>query len=175
MSLPSHANDFLEHITHRLITSKKKIKNVEFENDLFHLKRSKIKFWPRSPSTSFPFQTGSSKQFDSSDPRTHQFFWSPGRWTDFTKIFHMSSHTWVKICTSPTKRRKVSGFFVFFMCLMKSHVSSWVHPRVVMAGAPTRTPPGLKADASPCTALRFNVIEAASPQLVEKPRVKIQK
>ena len=27
--------------------------------------------------------------------------------------------------------------------------SSWVHPRVVMAGAPTRTPPGLRAEASP--------------------------
>lgn len=63
----------------------------------------------------------------------------------------------------------------FFWVFHVSHVSSWVHPRVVMAGAPTRTPPGLKADASPCTALRFNVIEAASPQLVEKPRVKIQK
>mmetsp|Transcript_37835 Transcript_37835/g.75401 ORF Transcript_37835/g.75401 Transcript_37835/m.75401 type:complete len:254 (-) Transcript_37835:632-1393(-) len=40
--------------------------------------------------------------------------------------------------------------------------SSWVQPRVVMAGDPMRTPPGESAEASPCTALRFKEIDAIS-------------
>merc|ERR1712061_561609 len=40
--------------------------------------------------------------------------------------------------------------------------SSAAQPRVVIAGAPMRTPPGDKAEASPCTALRFSVIDAIS-------------
>mmetsp|Transcript_106116 Transcript_106116/g.295506 ORF Transcript_106116/g.295506 Transcript_106116/m.295506 type:complete len:254 (+) Transcript_106116:395-1156(+) len=40
--------------------------------------------------------------------------------------------------------------------------SSEVQPRVVIAGAPRRTPPGESAEASPCTALRFSVMEAIS-------------
>mmetsp|Transcript_6747 Transcript_6747/g.9374 ORF Transcript_6747/g.9374 Transcript_6747/m.9374 type:complete len:281 (-) Transcript_6747:507-1349(-) len=40
--------------------------------------------------------------------------------------------------------------------------SAVVHPRVVMAGAPTRTPPGERAETSPCTALRFSVMEHCS-------------
>mmetsp|Transcript_113734 Transcript_113734/g.157394 ORF Transcript_113734/g.157394 Transcript_113734/m.157394 type:complete len:254 (-) Transcript_113734:393-1154(-) len=40
--------------------------------------------------------------------------------------------------------------------------SSALQPRVVMAGEPMRTPPGDKAEASPCTALRFREIEAIS-------------
>merc|ERR1712217_499697 len=40
--------------------------------------------------------------------------------------------------------------------------SSSVHPLVVIAGVPMRTPPGDRAEASPCTAFLFNDIEAAS-------------
>mmetsp|Transcript_23502 Transcript_23502/g.65093 ORF Transcript_23502/g.65093 Transcript_23502/m.65093 type:complete len:242 (-) Transcript_23502:1727-2452(-) len=40
--------------------------------------------------------------------------------------------------------------------------SAVVQPRVVIAGEPMRTPPGERADASPCTALRFSVIDAHS-------------
>mmetsp|Transcript_113733 Transcript_113733/g.157387 ORF Transcript_113733/g.157387 Transcript_113733/m.157387 type:complete len:293 (-) Transcript_113733:90-968(-) len=40
--------------------------------------------------------------------------------------------------------------------------SSWPQPRVVIAGAPMRTPPGERAEASPCTALRFSEMDASS-------------
>mmetsp|Transcript_128736 Transcript_128736/g.400535 ORF Transcript_128736/g.400535 Transcript_128736/m.400535 type:complete len:280 (-) Transcript_128736:452-1291(-) len=40
--------------------------------------------------------------------------------------------------------------------------SSVVQPLVVIAGAPMRTPPGERAEASPCTALRFREMEASS-------------
>mmetsp|Transcript_26385 Transcript_26385/g.79535 ORF Transcript_26385/g.79535 Transcript_26385/m.79535 type:complete len:242 (+) Transcript_26385:150-875(+) len=40
--------------------------------------------------------------------------------------------------------------------------SSAPQPRVVIAGVPTRTPPGESAEASPCTALRFSEMEAPS-------------
>merc|ERR1711972_701129 len=40
--------------------------------------------------------------------------------------------------------------------------SSAVQPRVVMAGAPMRTPPGDNAEASPCTAFLFSEMEDSS-------------
>ena len=40
--------------------------------------------------------------------------------------------------------------------------SSVVQPRVAIAGAPMRTPPGESAEASPGTVLRFKEMDAAS-------------
>merc|ERR1740123_1003915 len=44
------------------------------------------------------------------------------------------------------------------ICLL----SSSLHPRVVIAGMPTRTPPGDRAEASPWTAFLFSVMDTAS-------------
>ena len=64
--------------------------------------------------------------------------------TRFTHIIPYSQYLQLHYCFYVT-----NVFYIFKPAVPVRFQSSWVHPRVVMAGAPTRTPPGLRAEASP--------------------------
>merc|ERR1712151_1237984 len=104
----------------------------------------------------------------------------------YPKPTAQASTSALKATTSALSFRPSSksfSFLPFFSCTDKAiwqHLSrkraiflnsSLPQPRVVIAGEPMRTPPGDNAEASPCTQLRFNDIEAASQTFSTLPPV----